>query len=142
MRAALLLSLGLCLALAGCSDSGPQRAEVAGDIAIDGKPVEEGAINFIPDKGTKGPGAGGIIKNGKYRIPRAQGPVVGVNRVELTTQRKTGRKIQDPTAKPGVLTDELVEAFPPAYNVKSTVHREVKAGTNQFDFDVRIKKER
>ena len=139
MRANLSLLAGLAV-MVGCSESGPQRAEVSGSVSIDGKPVESGSISFIPDKGNKGPSAGGPIENGKYRIPRDKGPVVGINQVQLSATRKTGKKIQDPTAKPGVLTDELVEAFPPEYNKSPGVHREIKSGPNVVDFDVKARK--
>src|SRR5581483_11605836 len=100
-----------CLCLAGCFRSGPERAEVVGSVKLDGVLIDEGAIQFIPDEGTQGPSAGEAIAQGKYAIPRAKGVVVGKNRVVLNGNRKTGRKVQDPTKPPGTLTDEVVEAF-------------------------------
>jgi hypothetical protein len=119
----------------GCSASSG-TAEVSGTVLLDGQPVEEGSIQFIPVEGTTGAGAGGIIRGGKYHIPRDNGAAVGKNRVELRSFRTSGRKVQDPTAPPGVLTDERVQAFPPEYSDSSTVVKEVKSGRNVFDFDV------
>jgi hypothetical protein len=138
-RTLLCLAAGLAL-LAGCSSSGPERAEVSGTVKLNGVFVEEGSISFIPVEGTTGPEAGTAIRDGKYHMPRASGAVVGRNRVVLRTIRKTGRKVQDPTAPPGVKTDELVEGFPRDHNLDSTVIREVESGSNTFDFDVHTPK--
>jgi hypothetical protein len=134
MRVVLLgcLVAGL-LVLTGCSG---QRADVSGSVQLDGQPVDEGSIQFIPVEGTAGPSAGGIIKDGRYHVTRDKGVTVGKNRVELRAFRKSGRKVQDPTGLPGVKTEERVQAFPPEYNDRSTVVKEVRAGSNTIDFDV------
>jgi hypothetical protein len=124
------------LFLAGCSG---QRAEVSGTVRLDGLAIEEGAIQFIPVEGTTGPSAGGVIKDGHYHIAQSKGVTIGKNRVELRAFRKTGRKVSDPTGPPGSITDERVQAFPPEYNERGTVIREVRAGSNTIDFDVRTK---
>lgn len=121
------------LALTGCSG---QRADVSGSVRLDGQPVDEGSIQFIPVEGTAGPGAGGIIKDGRYHITRDKGVTAGKNRVELRAFRKSGRKVQDPTGLPGVKAEERVQAFPPEYNDRSTVVKEVRSGSNTIDFDV------
>ena len=77
-----------------------------------------------------------MITGGKYEIPRQRGPAVGKNRVELRASGKTGRQIQDPTGRPGVLTDEYAELLPDRYNSHSTLVREIKDGPNQLDFDL------
>jgi hypothetical protein len=129
------LVVGL-LPLPGCG--GNDLAEVSGAVAIDGQPVTEGSIQFIPIEGTTGPGAGAPIENGRYHIPRQKGVAVGKNRVELRAFKKTGRKVQDPTGLPGTLTEERVPAFPKEYNDSSTVVREVQAGSNTIDFLVQL----
>jgi hypothetical protein len=126
------------LALGGCSRDGVQRAEVSGTVTFNGEPVKEGSINFFPTEGTKGPEAGGAILDGKYHIPRAKGPVVGKNRVELRAFQKTGRKIQDPTAPPGTLTEEIANVFPLEFNTNSTLTRDVQPGKNELPFDIRV----
>jgi hypothetical protein len=135
-----LSSLAFCiLCFLGCADSGPPRAEVSGTVLLDGRPIEEGSIHFIPVQGTRGPGAGEIIRDGKYHIPRKEGVTVGTNRVELRAFKNAGTKIQDPTAPPGVRTEARVQAFPPEFNDRSTVVKEIRAGSNTIDFDVDTK---
>ena len=79
------------------------------------------------------------IQDGKYHIPRKKGVTVGTNRVELRAFKNAGTKIQDPTAPPGVQTEVRVQAFPPEFNDRSTVVKEVRAGSNAIDFDVDTK---
>jgi hypothetical protein len=129
----------ICLALAacfGCGKKGPRRASVSGHITLDGQPIGDGVIQFLPVEGTVGPETGGVVVNGQYDIPREHGPVVGKNRIELRASKKTGRKIQDPTGRPGVLTDEYTEMFPPTANASSSLLREVKDEPNKLDFDI------
>jgi len=122
------------LFLVGCSDNG--RSEVSGTVSLNGRPIPEGAITFIPVEGNTGPGAGAEIRDGKYFIPREKGVTTGKNRVELRAFRETGRKVQDPTGRPGVLTFERVMVFPPEYNDKSTLVRDVKPASDTIDFTI------
>ena len=140
MRTIHLGASALCiLCLFGCADSGPPTAEVSGTVQLDGRPIEEGSIQFIPVEGSRGPSAGGVIQDGKYHIPRKKGVTVGTNRVELRAFKNAGTKIQDPTAPPGVRTEARVQAFPPEFNDRSTVVKEIRAGSNTIDFDVDTK---
>ena len=129
-----------CLFLAGCGPSGPERAEVTGSVKLDGQQVAEGAINFFPTEGTTGPEAGAPITDGKYSIPRSQGPVVGKHRIVLTKFGDTGKMMQDPTRPPGTMMKERGNVMPPEVSSNSTLVREVKSGTNRLDFDIPSKK--
>lgn len=129
--------VGLLLCCCGCGPSGGiPRATVSGRVTLDGVAVTEGMIIFTPSGVTKGPVAGGAIQNGLYTIDDAKGPVVGTNRVELRASKITGRKIPMPMAPSGVMTDEIVEAFPDRYNVQSTLVAEIKPGNNVVDYEL------
>lgn len=125
------------LLLPSCARSGLERAEVSGTVTLNGVEIEEGSIQFIPVEGNTGPAAGGIIRNGKYHIDRANGVAVGKNRVELRAFGPSGKKIQDPTAPPGVFTDSRIQVFPPEFNDNSTVVKEIQPGSNAIDFPIR-----
>jgi hypothetical protein len=60
-----LFALGGCvlLAAAGCGSS----TGASGSVTYDGRPVERGAITFLPADG-QGPAAGGEIRDGRYRV--------------------------------------------------------------------------
>jgi hypothetical protein len=93
-----------------------------------------GSIQFIPVEGSKRPSAGGVIQDGKYHIPWKKGVTVGTNRVELRAFKNAGTKIQDPTAPPGVRTEARVQAFPPEFNDRSTVLKEIRGGQQHDRF--------
>jgi hypothetical protein len=122
--------------VAGCSDN--LRTEVAGTVMLNGVPLEEGSIQFIPVEGNRGPGAGAVIRNGRYLVPRSAGVTPGRNRVELRAFRDSGRMVQDPTGPPGALAKERVPAFPPEFNESSTLIRDVRKGTDTIDFDIQV----
>jgi len=140
MKLAMVYGILLTIATGtGCGKKGPKRAAVAGSVSLDGQPITEGVIQFLPVEGTVGPEAGGVIENGRYDIPRQRGPIVGKNRIEFRASKKTGRKIQDPTGRTGTLTDEFKEAFPATANTKSTLVREIKDEPNKLDFEIKSK---
>jgi len=130
---ALALLIGLLVPLGCSSGDGLERAQVRGEVQVDGQPLEEGSINFFPAGDAEGPSAGGVIAQGKYDISQESGPVVGKNRVEIRGVKKTGRMVPNHMA-PGTMREELVEALPPDVNVKSKMVRDVAKGSNVIDF--------
>ena len=139
-KTAKLCGIGLLIvSCLGCGKKGPRRAAASGNVTLDGVPIEKGVIQFLPVEGTVGPETGAVISNGQYDIPHERGPVVGKSRIELRASKKTGGKIQDPTGRTGVMTDEYKEVFPPSANSKSTLVRDIKDEPNKLDFDVRTK---
>ena len=102
---------------------------------VDNQPLVEGSISFFPTEATTGPSAGGIIHDGEYHIPRAQGVIVGRNRVEIRGFRQTGKSVRD-IWKPGQSVAERVSAIGPQFNDRSTLVRDIQAADNQLDFDL------
>ncbi len=74
----------LVSSIAGCG-SGGLGVAVSGKVSLDGQPIQDGTIQFVPIEGTQGPTAGGTIKEGAYSIPRDGGPVPGKYRVEISS---------------------------------------------------------
>jgi hypothetical protein len=130
----------LALTLApGCSPDGG-RVGVSGNITLDGQPLESGSILLVPIEGTMSPSAGSDIADGEYEVPRAKGPKPGTFRVEIRSQRKSGRKVQaPPPAAKGVLAEEWIEVVPAAYNRESKLRIELKTGNNPRNFDLQSK---
>lgn len=120
---------------AGCGGpSGPERAEVFGTVTFDGEPISQGSISFLPQEGTNGPSAGGLIVDGKYDVSE-RGPALGSYRVEIQSSRKTGKKIEaGPPSPPGTMIDEIEMYIPTKYNRESGLTVEVKSGRNEFNF--------
>lgn len=136
-----LLGGGLYLAtLAGCAGaSGPERASVSGTVKLDGVPVEQGTISFIPTGPKGGPTSGDVIEKGNYSIAATGGPILGDHKVEIRALKKTGKqiKVMPPAVSPTGFVDETVEAVPAKYNSSSTLTQTLKSGHNKFDFDLK-----
>ena len=121
----------IVLLLIGCGQQG-DRQRLEGTVTLDGAPLAEGQITFLPQSGTKGPTAGGQITEGYFSIPHEGGTFTGTFQVKITATRKTGRTILNAL---GEETDEIEHIVPPRYNRQSELTREVTAsGPNQPEF--------
>jgi hypothetical protein len=93
-----VISWAACCVLAplvasGCSSGEHYGVAVSGNVTLDGKPLEDGAITLVPIEGTSGPTAGATITNGKFSVASQGGPVPGRYRVEISSFK------DDPGAK-------------------------------------------
>src|SRR4051794_21244066 len=116
-----LLLLGLLFV--GCRKSGPELAPVSGRITLAGKPLENADVVFQPDNG-KSPAAARTDAEGRYELAYKRGVTggpVGQNTVQIRVSREVVRKPPHIAAR---------------FNSQSELRREVKAGQNEFDFDV------
>jgi hypothetical protein len=136
-----LAVVAMLLFCCGCGQSdGPVRVAVAGRVTLDGTPIAEGTINFLPTSGTKGPTAGAPITDGLYSIAAAKGPCVGRYRVEIRGSKKTGRQVLAPGPKTsGLMVDEILEIVPKRYNAESTLEADLKPGQNELDYSLTAK---
>jgi hypothetical protein len=120
--------------VSGCGDK--NKAEVQGTVKLDGTPLDQGGILFIPTGDTKGPSTGASIMAGSYKVDR--GVIIGKNRVEIRAAGKSGKKAPSLTKK-GVMIDEYIEIVPDKYNRTTELAKEVQPGSNTFDFDLKTK---
>jgi hypothetical protein len=120
-------AVGLIVGCAGDSDF----SDVTGSVVYDGKPVEDGAITFLPTDG-KSPTAGGTIKDGKYTATKVP---VGNAKVTISGSKVVGKKkVYDTKDSPEMpITQEML---PAKYNAKSELTLEVKRGTNEKNWDL------
>jgi hypothetical protein len=127
----------LCLvaALVGCGRRG-NHAAISGQVTLDGQPLEQGSILFVPIEGTQGVPTGAEIKAGQYRLSSTNGPPVGRNRVEITAVRPTGKMVPDPLGAPGSQRELFVSAVATRFNADSKLTCDVQAGDNTANFEV------
>jgi hypothetical protein len=123
----MLRTLGLCLVLAalafaGCSPT-PKTAKVSGEVTLDGQPLKDGRIQFIPVAGDTGT-AGAIITDGKFTtdVP------ISKMRVEINANKVIGKRkvYEDSPQSPWV--EDVRELLLPRYNSSSTLEIDVKPG--------------
>jgi hypothetical protein len=94
-------------------------------------------VTFNPIKGGQEPSAPAVgeIKDGKYSIDKAQGPVPGKYTISVSSRPpiKIG-----PGEEPGTRPKQDPEKVPAQYNIKSTLEKEVTSeALNTINFDLK-----
>jgi hypothetical protein len=135
MKPTLFLGVVLAALALGCGDGG--RLAVSGRVTLDGQPLEDGAITFIPVEGNRGPAAGGAIQDGEFQIDAKDGPVLGKNRIEIRGSRHTGRLIPDPRMPQSKIEETI--PIPQRYNEKSEIVRDLVPGSSDLLFELNSK---
>src|SRR5437763_12670766 len=134
---ALLLNVGIAaaglLGLAGGCSSEPAKASVTGEVTLDGQPLKQGLIRFVPADG-KGPTADAPVADGRFS---AQVPA-GEKRVEISAPKVVGRTKMFDTPDSKVV-EETGELLPAHYNVRSTLTWTVAAGPQAKKFELKSK---
>lgn len=109
----------------GCSPD-DSRLAVEGEVTIDGRPLPDGKISFMPLPGTASPTAGGTITDGKFNISNDKGVRPGAFRVEIKALRATGKKTRDDLS--GESIDQKRQYIPDRYNENSGLTVDIKDG--------------
>ncbi|SIO20948.1 hypothetical protein SAMN05444166_3008 [Singulisphaera sp. GP187] len=121
----------------GCGGAGDDlpRQEISGSVILQGTPLSEGMIQFRPET-NQGTFVSAAIRDGKYAIPRHEGPVAGGYRVIITSPPKSTAAASE--SGPGKAPPSPPDLIPKKYNASSTLNAEVKVGQpNSFDFDLK-----
>ena len=134
----------LLLAASGCSSDGfDNRQRIEGNVRIDGKPLNDALITFIPTGESKGPKATATIESGKYVIEEGQGPLAGefIVKVEIIPPDVKALADGDMAALHSAGSRKRRVRIAPQYNRDTTLKATVKEdGENRFDFDVKAAK--
>lgn len=111
--------------VSGCSQ-GRDMGEVNGSVTVNGQPLEEGSIRFIPLDGNK-PASGGIIRDGSFSV---QVPVAK-QRVEIAAN-----VVDEEKTPPNATADQIVmkKIVPDRYSVQSELTLDVKPGLNEPEY--------
>jgi hypothetical protein len=137
MTRTILSAAGPCLLvllLTGCT-GGPTKHPVSGTVDIDGNPISDGVIAFVPKEQSAGvTRAEAVIKNGKYSLPI----VAASYTVQLTAQKKVPLEEGEAAGTPGE-KEKIVNVMPERYNDGNPLTADIK-GPGTFDFHVKTTK--
>lgn len=128
-----LTALILVFASAGCGSSGPEIAYVTGRVTMDGRPLANATVVFIPENGR--PAGASTDSDGNYVLNFTEGrrgAIPGKNAIRITTLRDAD---QDENGKtiPG-----SKETIPMEYNAASTLSFTVEPNKkNIANFDLK-----
>lgn len=126
-----MLALFLLTGTSGCSNE-PILYEVTGTVTLDGQPVEDGQIIFVPLEEGGTPDAGSI-QNGKFAFKSRPGP----KKVEIQAMKQHPTKtVPDPVTG----TRPALESYiPDRYNTKTELTADVLSNQEVIDFELTSK---
>ena len=127
-----LVAVAVMLAAAGCG--GPVRRAVVGEVTLDGQPLDEAVIMFVPlEAGSRKTGA--RVVAGRYEVSRAVGLLPGRYRVEIADDPPI-----DPSLRPDAVRPGLRRQLPVSYSIASPLAVEIRAdGPRELDFTLTMK---
>jgi hypothetical protein len=120
----------------GCGADTNGRVPLAGQVFLNGQPLDRGSIEFHPQDAA-GMLTGGVIKDGVFEIPATQGATPGKYQVRVFAAG-TGVEI-DPSQPPGPESARqvAVERIPARFNLKSELEVEIAPqGNKDLRFDL------
>jgi hypothetical protein len=129
---AILLAVASLLAVvSGCGrSSGLDIERVRGKVTLDGNPLPDASVEFMPVSGR--PSAARTDADGNYVLEHGYRQP-GALRGQHTVLIKTGGERPDPVTGEMKVFPELV---PAKYNTKSELQREIQAGNNEINFEL------
>lgn len=120
----------------GCrNSSGLEKVVVSGAVTLDGQPIPNGEIRFIPTAGTIGPVSGGPIKDGAYTAKAKGGVPLGDHQVEIRAYR-VNAKSQRQAGLAGSEGGAAEQYLATRYNEQTTLIAKVDATTETQDFEL------
>jgi hypothetical protein len=134
-----LLALAVAIAsVTGCGKTSTlDKVVVRGMVTLDGQPIPNGEIRFIPAPGTAGPISGGPIKDGAYVAQGRGGVPLGEHLVEIKAYRAMAKGPGQSASTPeGGPAEQYLDK---RYNEQTTLKATVAADTETQDFQLTSK---
>lgn len=110
-----------------CAPKGPGTITIRGMVILDGAPVPEGQVVFIPTDPSLG-AAGGAIANGVFAITTSKGP----HTVQVHAEKRLTRPV--PPGAPPEAGITSVSIIPDRYNAKTTLTFDVQSPADKPEF--------
>jgi hypothetical protein len=129
--AATVLAVGCVVVGCGGSDKPFKTARLAGTVKLDGEPIANGTISFVPEDGQT-PTTGAIIQSGKYS---AEVPL-GRKKIMISAVQATGRMQKAYDTPDSPMTEITEEIVPARYNVATMLEHDVTGNNSDLNFDL------
>lgn len=137
--ATLIASLVLTV---GCGSKGPKLSKVYGVVTLDGKPVPNAAITFVPTDATpRSPSYGKTDSEGRYTLAFSRdryGAIPAVHIVQIETDKPSKselKELKEIEAAGGPPVPEYVP-IPKKYLQEGALTATVTKGTNEINFEL------
>jgi hypothetical protein len=140
-----MMSAGILLLGIGCGSSQPSIAlvPVSGLVTLDGSPVDQAKVTFVPQLETKGNGGWAITDaSGKYTIKTPQGAVgVPMGDYKVAISRRLNPDGSPPNPDEPPIESKARETLPLGVSdeSKTTLKANVSATSKQFDWPLKGK---
>lgn len=95
MKGNRVVTFVLYLSLATTLSCGSRELPIAGQVLVNGAPMESGTLHFAPVESGVGKPVGGSVEQGVLEIPQGHGLMPGRYRVSATAFKKTGKTVND-----------------------------------------------
>lgn len=140
-----LLVMLVCI---GC-DSGPPLGSVSGKVTMDGQPMENVLVTFVPEQGGRA-ATGKTDASGQYELIYLthKGALVGKHKVTVTTLQEAKKPVSEMRSDSPEYQKYLKESqddynkavvrepIPERYNAKTELVKEVSSGKNVIDLEL------
>jgi hypothetical protein len=136
----------LLLILPSCGGGDPlKRQAVSGTVTLDGQPLDQGTIEFVPANDGQGPGifSGGLIVGGEFSIKADQGLPPATYTIRISSADLGSAPVPNEAPLPGEMAGSSgdiapsAERIPAKYNAASELTADVVAGANnRFTFEL------
>jgi hypothetical protein len=111
----------------GCGPTDAQKITIQGRVTLDGVPLPQGSVIFIPSDPALG-AAGGRIAEGVLTVTTFKGP----HKVEVYAEKQVTRPV--PPGAPPEAGISFVSIIPKRYNEKTTLTFDVQSSTDAPEF--------
>ena len=116
----------LIVNVTGCGDT--NLASVRGTVTVDGVPLPDATVKFVPNDGRSGSSYGRTDARGRYRMEFTRD--LGGVRIGESTVRISTEDVLDVDGQERAVPERVA----PRYNRQSELVRRVEPGSNRFDF--------
>ncbi|RCS54054.1 carboxypeptidase regulatory-like domain-containing protein [Bremerella cremea] len=138
--------LGLAM-IVGCGESGPSLGKVTGKVTLDGKPLPNAIVSFVPEDGRRSSSAM-TNEEGVYNLAYIDqaGAVIGKHKVSITSTPEVQTQTMEDIPSDDPRYAEVMqsrqadynnaktnEKLPAVYNSKTELVYEVTSGSNTID---------